>query len=62
MLICGVIGAIVGIVLLIVGISQNNSIEAQLSNIFSGGGGNPGTVWIIIGIAAIAGYMKKKKN
>ncbi len=61
---------VAGVVSLIVGASMNNSLEAQLSSLFGGGGVNPGTPWIIIGIIAaivglvllVIGIMKKKKG
>ena len=59
--------AILGLILLIVGISQNNSLEAQLASLFGSGKVNPGTPWIVIGIILILGaavlfVINKKKN
>ena len=54
-----------GIILIILGggaigygIHQNNSLEAQLSSLFSRGSTNPGTIWIVAGgIAAAIGLI-----
>lgn len=58
MFILGIILAIAGAGSLIYGILQNNSVEAQLSSLFSSGSVDPGTLWIIVGvIAAVIGIV-----
>ena len=65
----GVIVAVVGLVMMLYGNSLNNSVEAQLSSLFSNGQTNPGTLWMIIGgvalgigaILAIADLTSNKK-
>lgn len=42
-----------GVVSIVIGFIRNNSIEAQLSNLFSSWSTNPGNISIVIGIAAI---------
>ena len=60
--------AVLGLILLIVGISQNNSLKAQLASLLGSGKVNPGTPWIVIGILLIvAGAVffvadRKKKS
>ena len=61
---------VAGVVSIIVGSNMNNSIASQLESIFSGGGANPGTPWIVIGVVVgvvglvllIAGLVKKNNN
>lgn len=68
MVIIGVILMVLGVGSAVFGFMQNNSLEAQLTSIFSSGRANPGTTWIVIGIAAlvvgiilmIIGLRKKK--
>ena len=68
MAILGIILIVAGAASIVYGIIQNNSLAAQLTSLFSGGSGNPGTKWIIIGvIAVVAGIVlmvlnSKKKN
>lgn len=52
MLALGIILLIAGLGSTIYGVIQNNSIEAQLTSLFSSGSTNPGTVFLIVGIAA----------
>lgn len=69
MTIFGVLMLVVGVVLAVVGVSMNNSVEAQLTSMLNNGSANPGDIWLYIGIAVavvglvllIAGIMKKKK-
>lgn len=49
MTVFGVILAILGAGSCIYGIVQNNSMDAQLSSIFSSGRANPGTIFILVG-------------
>ncbi|GEM_PF-6524244 len=68
MLIGGAIAALLGLILLIVGIVQNNSLEGMIYAAL--GGTAPGTAWIVIGIIlmivgigiVVVNYMKKKKQ
>lgn len=53
MTIVGIICIVAGVISAIYGISMNNSIEAQLTSLFSSGNANPGTMWIIIGVIAV---------
>ena len=69
MVIIGVILMVLGVGSAVFGFMQNNSIEAQLTSIFGSGRANPGTTWIVIGIAALViGIvlmiigLRKKKN
>ena len=55
MIVGGIILMICGLVSLISGISANNNPMAQLQSAFSGGGGDPGTIWIVLGIIALIG-------
>ena len=66
MLVGGIIGAVVGLIFLIIGIIKNNSLLSMLASQSE----HPGTVFIIIGIILlVAGaalicyslYKKKKK-
>jgi len=58
MTVLGIILAIFGLGSCIYGIVQNNSMDAQLSSIFSSGRVNPGTIFIIIGAAlAVIGIL-----
>ena len=62
----GVLAIIVGAILTIVGFVMNNSIEAQLTSLFSTGSTDPGTIFIVIGIIVLVVgillvVMKKKK-
>lgn len=54
MVICGAILLAAGLGLIIYGFSLNNSAEAQLNALFSSGSVDPGTVWIVVGIVALA--------
>lgn len=68
MLIGGAIAALVGVILLIVGIIQNNSLEGMLYAAL--GATPPGTGWVVVGIIlmivgiglVVVNYMKKKKQ
>lgn len=69
MIIAGIICIIAGIILLIYGNSLNNDLSAQLMSVLQSGKGNPGTIWIIFGVAvAIVGVgllligLKKKNS
>ena len=69
MLIFGIILLLGGAGSLIYGFIQNNSVQAQLSALFSSGSVNPGTIFIIAGaVAAVLGLIfiiigaTKKKN
>lgn len=70
MIVVGVILMVAGAASLIVGFSQNSSLEAQFTSILSSGATNPGTPWIIAGaivatiglVLLIAGVVKKSKN
>ena len=53
MAILGIILIVAGAVSVLYGIMQNNSLEAQLTSLFSSGKTNPGTIWIVIGIIAV---------
>jgi len=53
MIILGIILVFAGVGSTIFGVTQNNSLEAQLTSFFSSGTTNPGTIWIIIGVVAI---------
>ena len=56
MTISGAVSMLVGVIILIIGINQNNSLRAQLArdfNDFIGEtsiNGSPGTIWIVVGI------------
>ena len=50
----GLISAVLGIIFSIVGFSKNASPAAQLQSMVSGGGLNPGTMWIVIGLVLLA--------
>lgn len=58
---------IAGIILAIIGFNKNNDPMAVAKSALSGGSTTPGTIWIIIGVAAIiAGavilFLDFKKN
>ncbi len=69
-LVVGIISLIVGLILLIMGISTNNNATAQIASLLSGGGANPGTPLIIVGIIlmivgallTIFHFVGQKKN
>lgn len=68
MTILGILLLVAGVISAIYGNSMNNSVEAQLSSLFSSGTTDPGTTWIIIGVVAIVlglilvvGGLRKKK-
>lgn len=50
-MILGIIGLLAGVAMALYGNSLNNSIEAQLSSLFSSGAVNPGNTWLYGGIA-----------
>lgn len=57
-MILGVILLVLGAVSVGYGYMQNNSLEAQLTSLFSSGTANPGTIFIIIGVVvAIIGGL-----
>jgi len=68
--IIGFVLILLGVGLLLYGNSQNHNIGAQLMSAFGGGGGNPGTPWMIVGgilgvigiILVIVGMSKKKSD
>lgn len=68
MVVLSVILMLGGAISVILGIMQNNSLEAQLASVISSGKTNPGTMWIVIGvIAVVVGIIllvvsRKKKN
>jgi len=49
----GIVLAVVGLILLMYGNSQNNNLGAQLSSLFGSGRRNPGTPWMIFGGGAL---------
>ena len=70
MVILGILLLLGGIASAGYGILQNNDLEAQLASVFTKGSANPGTIWIIAGVAVaviglvllIVGLSKKKKS
>lgn len=58
-MILGVILLVLGAVSVGYGYMHNNSLEAQLTSLFSSGTANPGTIFIIIGVvvAVIGGLV-----
>ena len=68
-LIIGGIAAIVGVVLLVYGDSQNRNIVSQLGSLFGSGKTDPGTPWMIgggiiigIGVILIIKKLVEKKD
>ena len=53
MILFGVILIVSGIVSIIYGVNQNNSLAAQLSSVFSRGSTDPGTIYIVLGVIGI---------
>lgn len=53
-ILAGIISAVVGIILVIVGMSKNADPMAQVESVLSGGGTNPGTIFIVIGLILLA--------
>lgn len=53
-IICGAICSLVGVICLIGGIINNNSLESQLSSMFNSKAVKPGTIFIIIGSILLA--------
>lgn len=54
MVICSAVLIALGVGLTIYGFHLNNSVEAQLNALFESGNVDPGTVWIIAGLIALA--------
>ena len=54
MKIISVVAMLVGIVLAIIGFNKNGDPMAIAESVMNGGSANPGTMWIILGIAALA--------
>ena len=52
-IIAGAIMAIIGLIFLMYGNSQNNNIGSQLRSLFGSGQTNPGTPWMIVGGVAL---------
>ena len=58
MLIGGILLLIAGAISCVVGITQNNNLEAQVTSLMNSGNANPGTIFIVIGaIAAAVGLI-----
>lgn len=68
--ILGIIVLLAGVAMTLYGNSLNNSIEAQLSSLFTSGAVNPGNTWLYGGIALavvggillIAGLTQRKNG
>lgn len=58
-----------GLTSTIVGIMQNNNLRAQINSLIFNGAANPGTVWLVLGIAAlvvgmvlvVVGLMRRRR-
>lgn len=58
MIVFGIIFLVLGAAGCVYGITQNNSLEAQLESILGNGRTNPGTVFIVIGVViAVIGII-----
>lgn len=53
MKVLGIVCIVLGGIAAVFGYMQNNSLESQLSSLFTSGAINPGTPFIVIGIVAV---------